>query len=53
MSYHGTRLFKSLMEEFIAAGRTVFAEQSLAKARSSRLQSGFRPAHCTSRIACS
>ena len=41
MSYHGTPLFKSLMEEFIASGRTVFAEQSLAKARSSRCSQAF------------
>ena len=41
MSYHGTPLFDSLMEEFIAYGRTVFAEQSLAKARSSRCTQAF------------
>ena len=41
MSYHGTPLFKSLMEELIASGRTVFAEQSLAKARSSRCSQAF------------
>ncbi len=41
MSYCGTPLFDSLMEEFIADGRTVFAEQSLAKARSSRCSQAF------------
>ena len=41
MSYCGTPLFNSLMEEFIAIGRTVFAEQSLAKARSSRCSQAF------------
>ena len=41
MGYYGTRLFDSLMEDFIASGRTVFAEQSLAKARSSRCSQAF------------
>ena len=41
MKYHGTPLFNSLMGEFIASGRTVFAEQSLAKARSSRCSQAF------------
>ena len=41
MGYFGTRLFDSLMEDFIASGRTVFAEQSLAKARSSRCSQAF------------
>ena len=41
MNYHGTPLFNSLMEEFIASGRTVFAEQSLAKTRSSRCSQAF------------
>ncbi len=41
MSYCGTPFFDSLMEEFIADGRTVFAEQSLAKARSSRCSQAF------------
>ena len=41
MGYYGTPLFSSLMEEFIASGRTVFAEQSLAKARSSRCTQAF------------
>ena len=41
MGYYVTRLFDSLMEDFIASGRTVFAEQSLAKARSSRCTQAF------------
>ena len=41
LSYHGTPLFKSLMEEFIASGRSVFAEQSLAKTRSSHCSQAF------------
>ena len=41
MNYHGTPLFNSLMEEFIASGRTVFAEQSLAKTRSSLCNQAF------------
>ena len=41
LSYHGTPLFNSLMEEFTASGRTVFAEQSLAKTRSSRCSQAF------------
>ena len=35
MLHHGTDLFNSLSADFIAAGKTVFTEQSLAKARSS------------------
>ena len=41
MKHHGTQLFESLMEDFIAEGRTVFTEQSLAKARSSRCGEAF------------
>ena len=39
--HRSTPLFDSLMEEFIARGRTVYAEQSLAKARSSDCDEGF------------
>ena len=41
MKHHGTRLFDSSMGDFIAEGRTVFTEQSLAKARSSRCGEAF------------
>ena len=41
MGYYDTRLFDSLMEDFIASGRTVFAEQSLAKARNSHCSQAF------------
>lgn len=41
VQYRSTPLFNSLMEEFIAGGRTVYAEQSLAKARSSVCDEGF------------
>ena len=41
MKHHGTPLFDSLMKDFIAEGRTVFTEQSLAKARSSRCEEAF------------
>ena len=39
--HRSTPLFDSLMDEFIAGGRTVYAEQSLAKARSSGCDEGF------------
>ena len=41
MKHHGAPLFDSLMADFIAQGRTVFTEQSLAKARSSRCGEAF------------
>ena len=41
MRHYGTQTFDSLMEDFVAAGRTVFAEQSLAKVRSSRCSEAF------------
>ena len=41
IKHHGTQLFDSSMEDFIAEGRTVFTEQSLAKARSSRCREAF------------
>ena len=41
MKHHGAPLFDSLMEDFIAEGSTVFTEQSLAKARSSRCGEAF------------
>ncbi|MDE2817975.1 MAG: GMC family oxidoreductase N-terminal domain-containing protein [Chloroflexota bacterium] len=41
MSHHGTELFTSLMDDFIADGKTVFTEQSLAKARSSYCDEAF------------
>ena len=41
MTHHGTPLFDSLMKDCIAAGKTVFTEQSLAKARSSRCNEAF------------
>ena len=41
MRHHGTQLFDSLMEDFIADGRTVFTEQSLAKARTGRCSEAF------------
>ena len=41
MRHHGTQLFDSSMEDFIADGRTVFTEQSLAKARSGRCSEAF------------
>ena len=41
LNYRSTRLFNSLMDEFIAQGRTVFAEQSLAKARSAGCEEAF------------
>ena len=41
IKHHGTRLFDSSMEDFIAEGRTVFTEQSLAKVRSSRCGKAF------------
>ena len=50
LNYRSTRLFNSLMDEFIAEGRTVFAEQSLAKARSAGMRGGIRPSHCSNRI---
>ena len=49
MTHYGTPLFDSLMADCIAAGKTVFTEQSLAKARSSRCNEAFdlhvAPAH--------
>lgn len=41
MSHHGTELFTSLMDDFIADGKAVFTEQSLAKARSSYCDEAF------------
>ena len=41
MTHYGTPLFDSLMADCIAAGKTVFTEQSLAKARSSRCNEAF------------
>ncbi len=41
MLHYGTPLLKSLMEEHVAAGKTVFTEQSLAKARSSHCGEAF------------
>ena len=41
MTHHGTPLFDSLMNDCIAAGKTVFTEQCLAKARSSRCKEAF------------
>ena len=41
MTHYGTPLFDSLMTDCIAAGKTVFTEQSLAKARSSRCSEAF------------
>ena len=41
MTHHGTPLFDSLMTDFIAAGKTLFTEQCLAKARSSRCNEEF------------
>lgn len=39
--YRSTPLFDSMMDEFIAGSRTVYAEQSLAKARSSGCAEAF------------
>lgn len=39
--FRSTPLFNLVMDEFIARGRTVYAEQSLAKARSSACDEGF------------
>ena len=41
MTHYGTPRFDSAMHEFIAAGKTVYTEQSLAKARSSRCSEAF------------
>lgn len=41
LNYRSTPLFNSLMEEFIDGGKAVFAEQSLAKARSSICDEAF------------
>ena len=41
MLHHGTPHFDSLMADFIAAGKTVYTEQSLAKARSSQCSEVF------------
>ena len=41
LSYYGTTPFDSQMEEFVASGRTVFAEQSLAKTRSAHCSQAF------------
>ena len=41
LKHHGTRLFDSSMETFMAAGKTVFTDQSLAKARSDRCDDAF------------
>ena len=41
MTHHGTELFNSSMDDFIADGKTVFTEQSLAKARSSYCDAAF------------
>ena len=41
MKHYGTQRFDSLMQEFIAEGGTVFTEQSLGKARSSRCGEAF------------
>ena len=41
LEYRSTALFNSLMDDFVAGGRTVYAEQSLAKARSSRCDKAF------------
>ncbi len=41
MKHHGTQRFDRLMEDFMAEGRTVFTEQSLAKARSSHCDEAF------------
>lgn len=41
LSHHGTELFTSLMEDFIADDKTVFTEQSLAKVRSSNCDEAF------------
>ncbi len=41
MTHHGTELFNSLTDGFIADGKTVFTEQSLAKARSSYCDEAF------------
>ena len=41
MLHHGTPHFDSLMADFIAAGKTVYTEQSLAKARSSQCSEAF------------
>ena len=41
LNYRSTRLFNSLMDEFIGGGKTVYAEQSLAKARSSGCDEAF------------
>lgn len=41
MTHYGTRLVDSLMQEFSAAGKTIFTEQSLAKARSSGCAEAF------------
>lgn len=41
LAHRGTPLLGALMSEFIAAGKTVFTEQSLAKARSTRCTGAF------------
>ena len=41
LAHYGTPRLNSLMEEFSASGRTVFTEQSLAKARSSHCHEAF------------
>ncbi len=41
MRHYGTPSLDSQMEDFVVAGRTVFAEQSLAKVRSSRCGEAF------------
>ena len=41
MTHHGTELFNSLSADFIAAGKMVFTEQSLAKARSRHCSEAF------------
>ena len=41
LKHRGTPLFDTVMADFIADGRTVFTEQSLAKARSSRCGEAF------------
>ena len=41
LNFRSTRLFDSLMDAFTAKGKTVFSEQSLAKARSSHCTEAF------------
>ncbi len=41
MLHHGTPLFDAQMADFMAAGKTVFTEQSLAKARSRHCREAF------------